>query len=910
MKKLYPLVFLFLLVTITGFSQVNTTSEDAVFTNLNDDADNLKVALNCVFAVTPDLVLMPSNSIIDGEIMAAVEAFSDAYLGTSFSGTLTAANTSYDALGITVNSGIISSTTIITNFSQVDFLKRYAEYLKFNPMDAGIQEKANNVVWLTSQYFCNGMLGVDAQLYDYQKFARPASLLKDFLEPGVQDLFAYTLYEHSVQFQHFWEPTYDTDYQEIFGSINTDLIYNISDVMLAYSLWHNAADERYRYMRGFKRYLNRFFSYSAGTSDGLKVDGTGFHHWTAYNNYMYAYNTAASLLSYLSGTSFQVDQANYMVFRNAFYTQYIQSNDAGVQALSTAGRNPQNRMRPLTQLALKTIAIAGGDILGLSTADPILAGLYNRIYGVDIGFNYNTVSPFIEGFFQFNHASSSVFRKDNWVVFNKGFSSNMWGSEIYAQQNRYGRYQSYGAQEIIYSEDVKTGNGFNINTWDWNFNPGTTVIRLPWGDLHAERERIDEVQQKRFVGALSLNNKNTSLLTNNYGMFSMDFQEEDSQGFGVTHHSETHNNTFTFKKTNFYFDDIIVCLGSGINNDDASNETITTLFQRLDNTGSGVNVNEVNQSGKGEVSYSGGSSRWLLSNYNTGFYLVSGNDELVVKKEEQQNPNQNQIWPVDFSSNPTDTYYTGYLNHGTSPSNAGYEYVLMPNSNMSEMQTLNKAIQNTNKPYTVHQKDNNAHIVEHKSKKIFGYAFFNAASGLSYGKVIKIDASCLVMTVYDDINQELRVSVDNPDLGLENRSYASSKQVTRQLTLQGEWILMETYSGVKILSTNAIQTVIEFTLVDGLAKEVLLKVATLSSKDFEKSPIIIYPNPTDNVWNIGVSNSDIQIKNIRLIDVSGKTVYHQNHAKSIHVNQFSKGFYILSIEAFSGDVVNKKLIIN
>ena len=173
-----------------------------------------------------------------------------------------------------------------------------------------------------------------------------------------------------------------------------------------------------------------------------------------------------------------------------------------------------------------------------------------------------------------------VYRQDDWVASIKGFNKYFWGTEIYSSDNRYGRYQSYGAQEIIYSEDVKTGNGFNINTWDWNFNPGTTVIRLPWGDLHAERERIDEVQQKRFVGALSLNNKNTSLLTNNYGMFSMDFQEEDSQGFGVTHHSETHNNTFTFKKTNFYFDDIIVCLGSGINNDDASNETITTLFQR------------------------------------------------------------------------------------------------------------------------------------------------------------------------------------------------------------------------------------------------------------------------------------------------------------------------------------------
>ncbi|MDD7887839.1 polysaccharide lyase family 8 super-sandwich domain-containing protein [Flavivirga sp. 57AJ16] len=872
------------------------------------------VIASCPFTVIPDLDLEPSNGGIEAEIAGAVDKFSDAYLGTSFSGALTAANASYNALGITVNSGVISSTTPITNFNQVDFLKKYAEYLKFNPTDTDIKEKANNIVWLTSQYFCNGTLALDSQLYDYQKFARPASLLKDFLEPGVQDLFAYTLYKHSVQFEHFWEPSYDVAYQENFGAINTDVIYNISDVMLAYSLWHNTADERYRYMRGFKRYLNRFFSYTAGTTDGIKPDGTGFHHWTAYNNYMYSYNTAASLLSYLSGTGFQVDQVNYMVFRNAFYTQYMQANDAGVQALCTAGRNPQNRMRPLTQSALKTLAIAGGGILGLSTADPVLAGLYNRVYGVDMDFNYNTVTPFSEGFFQFNHASASVFRKDNWLVFNKGFSSNMWGSEIYVQQNRYGRYQGYGAQEIIYPGNMEIGNGYDVNTWDWNFNPGTTVIKKSWEDLHAERGRIDELQQKRFVGSLNFKNNNSELLTNNhglYGMFAMDFQEKENQGFGETHHSENHNNSFTFKKSNFYFDDIIVCLGSGISNNDTSNETITTLFQRLDNTGSDVNVNGTSQSGMGIMSYNSGSANWLLSNYGTGFYFISGNDELVVKKEVQQNPNQNQIWPVDFSGNPVDTYCIGYLNHGSSPSDASYEYILMPDSNISEMQLLDTAIQNTNKPYTVYQQDNNAHIVEQISKKLWGYAFFNGVSGLAYDKVTGVDASCLVMTAYDEVEKELRVSIDYPDLGFESRSYTSSIEVKRQLTLLGEWALSSTYSGVEIVSTNSTQTVIEFTLVNGLTKEVLLKeVGLLSNRDFEKAPIAIYPNPTNNLLNIAVSSSDIQIKNIDIIDISGKTIYTQKSAKPIYVNHFAKGFYILNIEMINGIVVNKKIVIN
>ncbi|MDO5980171.1 polysaccharide lyase family 8 super-sandwich domain-containing protein [Flavivirga spongiicola] len=882
-------------------------------TSRNFAIDNIFLVGPCPFTVTPDLPLIPSNATIESEINSAVIKFSDSYLGTSppSAGQLSSAESNYAALNINVSGGTITGNPI-SSFSTASFLKTFAKHLKFNPGDTNIQTKANNTVWWISKQFCSGDLALDSQMYAYEDFARPTSLLENFLDPIVKDLFAYTLYKHSVEFEHFWEPTYDASYQEIYGAINTDLIYNISDVMLAYSLWHDTADERYRYMRGFKRYLDRFFSYTVGTTDGIKVDGTGFHHWTAYNNYMYAYSTAASLLSYLSGTGFQVDQANYEVFRNAFYTQFIQANDAGVQALSTSGRNPQTRTRPFSQSALKKIAIAGGDILGLSTADPVFAGIYNRIYGVDAEFNYSTIAPFEEGFFQFNHASAGAFRKDNWVIFNKGFSNNMWGSEIYTSQNRYGRYQSYGAQEVIYSGNKDAGNGYDVNTWDWNYNPGTTVIRLPWANLHAERGRLDEVQQERFVGALNLKNKNSEVLSSNhgdYGMFAMNFQQKEGQGFGVTHASENHNNTFTFKKSNFYFDDIIVCLGSGITNDDTSNETITTLFQRLDNSGNSVNVNGTNQSSTGAVTYSGIINNWLLSNYGTGFYLVSGNDDLVVKKELQQTPNQNQIWPVDFSSNPTDTYYVGYINHGSSPSNKNYEYILKPNSNIAEMQALDTGIQNTNKPYTVHQQDNNAHIVEHISKNIWSYAFFNSATNLSYDYVTDVDASCLVMTEYNEGNKTLLLSITDPDIGFNSRAYTPSIQSIKRLVLQGEWDLSTLYPGVQIVSANATETVIEFMLVDGLAKEVLLNSATLSSQEFVKSPVKIYPNPTNSVLNIGISDASVQTKNVQLIDISGKIIYNNKSKKPIRVNDFAKGLYFLRITTKENNKIVKKVIV-
>jgi hypothetical protein len=452
----------------------------------------------------------------------------------------------------------------------------------------------------------------------------------------------------------------------------------------------------------------------------------------------------------------------------------------------------------------------------------------------------------------------------------------MWGSEIYTTANRYGRYQSYGALEILYPGDKETGNGYDVDTWDWNYSPGTTVIRMPWDKLHGERERIDELQQKRFVGALTLNKKNSELLTNNhgdYGLFAMDFQEQEGLGWGTIHSSNNHNNTFTFQKSSFYFDDIIVCLGSGISNDDTTNATITTLYQRLHNSGNDVNVNGTTQASMGEVTFSGASDNWLLSNYNTGFYLLSGSHSLKVKKEVQQNPNYNQIWPVDYSSNPTNTYYTGYIDQGTNPSNESYEYIIKPGSSIAEMQALATDIQGANKPYTVHQQDANAHIVEHLSKNIWGYTFFSSAVGLTYDYVTDVDSSCLVMTKFDGGNQTLLVSLSNPDIGFDSRSYNPSITAVKRLTLQGEWQFVTTHPDVAIISTNPTETIIDFTTVDGLSIEIeLLEVIGCTSEEIINDS---FESGFGN-WNDGggdcarsTSNPNTGLYSIRLRDNSG-----------------------------------------
>ena len=229
------------------------------------------------------------------------------------------------------------------------------------------------------------------------------------------------------------------------------------------------------------------------------------------------------------------------------------------------------------------MGVAGGAILGTGTSDPVIATYYNRVWGGYSPFGNSTKASFNSGYFQFNHSMAGIYRKDGWLAVSKGFNNNMLGSEIYPDANRFGRYQSYGAVNIIYPGDALTGNGYDVTTWDWNFTPGATVIRLPWNKLHGEKQRIDELQQKRFVGSLSFINKNGIYLNKiqgTYGLFAMDFQEKTGQGFGTVYSSENHNATFVFKKSVFAFDNMLICLGSNIGNNDAANTTMTALYQR------------------------------------------------------------------------------------------------------------------------------------------------------------------------------------------------------------------------------------------------------------------------------------------------------------------------------------------
>lgn len=863
-------------------------------------------AQTCSATFIPDMALPTSNASIENTINTLYNNYQTEVLGASAPTTtnINSAIASYDNLNIVVNGSTITGNAI-TSYSTVSFIGTFASYMRFNPTDGIMKTRIKNLIWWVAQNICTGSLVTDYSGYGFRVFGRPAVLCADYVvdDEFTRNKFLYIYEKNSSAFNMFWNSSYDDVAQRqpnIY--VDSDFIYNNIDVMMALVKWFPTSDERYRFMLTYQRYLNRIIlTDTVGTDDNFKPDGTGFHHDSSYEAYMYMYNSLIGAMKRIDNTIFQVSQASYLKFRTAILHKEFVTNDNNIVPLPLTGRTGAWDNGTLSGNSLRDLAIVGGHILGLNTADPILAGIHNRKYGGSSAlFNYTAVAPFQSGFYQFNHHNAGVFRKNNYIVLSKGFNNQFWGAEIYSNANRYGRYQSYGAMTIIYP-GIVSANGFSSTSWDWNYNPGTTTKVLPWDKLIAGWNRIDEYQNKKFAGALAFQKKDLGMindLTGDFGMFAMDFQERTNLGFSGITATDTHDVSFVFKKSNFYFGDIIVSLGSGISNSDATYPTVTTLYQNNSNPGD-VTVNNSLSSASGITTYVGNANNWVIDNLGTGYYVFAGSGDLKIKKDYQQSPAATQTDSTIL--NTSVLAGIGYINHGTNPLNKEYEYVVVPGTNASEMSALATVLQNSStKPYEVLNKNANSHIVKHKSTGIYAMALFTSNTAISGNtKIISNDKPCMLMYQLNGNTTQMKLSLANPDLGLSvarsNESYPT--QVIR-IKLDGEWSLINPNSSVTIVSSDSSSTTLDFYTYQGLRIEIdLQKTGTLANNETQKkSEIKIYPNPVKDILNIsGVNNSSWEIH-----DYTGRELKSGNFqslkSSSINVSNLKKGNYILKFK--------------
>jgi chondroitin-sulfate-ABC endolyase/exolyase len=729
---------------------------------------------------------------------------------------LSTANTKYATYNIQFTGSVIRGKIITDPKELGDMISTFSRsYVHNNNTDS--RDKAINLLKLmldcgiaggSGLWFAGGYTG-----YDQMKFFTALLNVDAFADASLQ----YELW-HWIK----WSTGTGLGWQsETNGLFDTDDVFTLQDAFFCMVLFSPDDATAVQDLRRMKVYLEKFLQTQKGTTDGIKVDGTAFHHDTHYNAYMYAMGSMiTTILAKLRGTPFQIGATAYNNLRKAAYAESIMSNTI-YYANSLNGRHPFDVINYYTQPAMEQLAYIGGEVVN-QAYDPIVSGIHSRMYDYAPKVGGISAEAAPSGFWQMNYSPLAMFRRDDWAAAIKGINNAFWATETYEHENRYGRYQGYGALEILYPSewpDLLTPSGMGINGWDWNKVPGTTSIVYPFDSLNlaATLSRVNERSLLNFAGGVKFGVPSQASssdvilqdLHGDYGMFGLNFQQSNL--------SITHSSTFVFRKSYFCFGKKIVCIGSNINNNRSWRNTITTLFQT--SLASAATPVTVDGSAKTTFPFSQslgtGSSHWLIDAFGTGYYIMSGSN-IQVEKKSQTSPDQS-----GSGVTTTANYANAYIDHGTAPVNGKYAYVVMPNATGTTMSQFASDMGSAGtREFDILQQDDKAHIIKENATGVTGFSLFTTNTNLtSNNLVIANDVPAVAMIQVK--NDTMRISLVNPDINLVNNV---SVAVPITLSLYGGWIKAANVPAkfASLVSTDAEKTLVTFTPSDGVPAEITL----------------------------------------------------------------------------------------
>lgn len=364
-------------------------------------------------------------------------------------------------------------------------------------------------------------------------------------------------------------------------------------------------------------------------------------------------------------------------------------------------------------------------------------------------------------------------RRDDWLAAVKGQSKYVWGSERQARRNCYGLFQGLGSLEIFAggSPVSAKGSGCDGAGWDWGRFEGTTVPYLGLAELDKGSTGISGTTRspETFVGGLSHRGRQ--------GLFAMILNQAIMPD----------NKTVKGRKSWFFSDNNILCLGSDIACDDAKHPIQTTLCQKTLRT-DGQGAMRPTPLDGGDLAALPGQSvldptrpHWFLDVQQTGYHLPAGQNITLARKRQTSRD-------VDDLKDTQGDFLTAWIDHGVSPKGASYEYLLVVRANPALMQRVA-----AEPPYRVLRRDEAAHVVWGVARRQWSCVFFRPqevdplAIGGETLPVKAVDRPCLAMA--DAMRDgQLDLSLADPDLNLENQA---TKPRALRATLRGAWKLQD-----------------------------------------------------------------------------------------------------------------------
>ena len=624
-------------------------------------------------------------------------------------------------------------------------------------------------------------------------------------------------------------------------SFNTQTTGRIASILIM-----EDTPEKLQYLKSFSRWIDYGCRPALGLTGSFKTDGAAFHHCNNYPAYAVGgLDGATNMIYLLNHTSFAVSELAHRTVKDVLLAMRFYCNTKQFP-LSMSGRHP-NGIGKLIPIQYATMAMAGTPD-GKEVIDKDMAAAYLRLVTIPEGTDKDApdyLPPVSsqeeermklllekegykpernpEGNLALGYGCVSVQRRDNWAAVVRGHSRYLWAAEHYLDANFYGRYLAHGSMQILTGKPDEmvtfTTSGWQENGFDWNRIPGATSIHLTFDQLRATVLNVDKYSgmeemlysDEAFAGGLSQIDRN--------GNFGMKLHEHDK-----------YNGTHRARLSYHFFDDVIVCLGSDIENENTVYPTETTLFQLAATT----------PEYKAYWDNYDSNGKYYIDPNGVGYCLPS-RPFLATQSEVKFEKQFPQITVGERNPKPTSGDWVSLtFQHGKAPKGASYEYAVLPGSDSQELEKFSK------KPaYRVLKQDKEAHIVCTADGKTISYILFDNMSGnnvLPEGLLLAADTSCLVM-IHEE-KKELLLTVAQPDLALyrgesddiygadgkriERSIYSrpwignDSGEITVTLTLKGKWEMTPTAT-CRILSSDKKHTVIQFVCRDGASQDLLLR---------------------------------------------------------------------------------------
>lgn len=667
-----------------------------------------------------------------------------------------------------------SSSSDIKMQKAFDVLYRYAIDYHFTSEKKSLERfflVGDHLLW-QGVAFGSGMGTNHHYGYNIRGWGNALWLMRDELKKAgkIHDYLAALEYWSGIAECH---AEYEKGRDEIIDSWNTLLLPKITAALL-----QPADEEKYAYMEGLTRWVSSSMYFTPGTIGGIKVDGTTFHHGGHYPAYATgAYSTLGSYFRIVIGTGFEPDKKALAAVKKGLMSMksYCNLYDWGI---GISGRHPFGGRIPAKAIdCFGYLALFGDQTGSGKNYDPELGGVYLAMKGNNkeivssLKKNGIKASDVPEGFYVYNYGAFGIHRRKGWMITLKGFNSDVWGSEIYTNDNRFGRYQSYGSVQVINSGNPASAesSGYSEEGWDWNRLPGTTTIHLPYDKLENPlKGTLMERNVSRFPGVSSLQGRN--------GVLAFTYTEKDRTNFcpGAT-----------ATKSVFCFDNRIVFIGTGITNNSAY-PTETTLFQqKMKDKSESLIIDNRLLEGFPKIWAPDYKGTTVLEDLCGNCYIIRDSKNLIISKAEQISPDNTN------KKTGKGNFVAAYLNHGVAPKEASYEYLMLVEPTSSERSKYSGEL-----PYKVLCADNSAHVVKDVPTGITAYISYKGYES-DRTAIRSIPPETIVMEKLEP-DGTILLSVCTPDLGLTEKSYTTSqesKKIIKEININGKLIKAECIDG-------------------------------------------------------------------------------------------------------------------